>query len=88
MTACVLCLSSLAVADLLCVPCGAKLWAARYMLMMAEVAEMPAEWQLARAKALRELADPAGARLFMVFYNAALAAHEARNKELDRKDER
>jgi hypothetical protein len=96
MTTCLLCPSP-AVAELLCVPCGAKLWAARLWVKDPETVTMWVTGDIPRnlgklpdnlrGIALRELSRPT-AMDFLAQYDAARATHEARNKEFDRKDER
>jgi hypothetical protein len=96
MTTCLLCTSP-PIADLLCVPCGAKLWAARLWVKDSETVAMWVSGDIPRnlgklpdnprGFALRELSRPT-AMDFLASYERAHATHEARNKELDRKDER
>jgi hypothetical protein len=69
-----------AVADLLCVPCGAKLWAAEMIALLDVAAQAPKEWQEARAKALQELGGPAGARLFLLLHSIARSNHVAKSQ--------
>jgi hypothetical protein len=96
MTTCLLCPSP-AVADLLCVPCGAKLWACqKWQHAPKEAARLYKDLLMAegntdcgsveREHAILEM-TPGPRRLFMVLHDAALAAHEARNKEFDRRRE-
>lgn len=82
---CLLC-PAIAVADCLCVPCGAKLWASRWFVLMSEAANIPEEWQTERVKALREIATPNVARNFMQRLDAARAEHDKKNAEFDRMD--
>jgi hypothetical protein len=84
-TTCPLCPSPV-VADGLCVPCGAKLWAARLWEKRADVAyyllvqPIPCGMQEPapeRAKALRLLSTPQAARAFLDKLDAARKAREA-----------
>lgn len=89
MTACLLCESE-AVADLLCVPCGAKKWAAVQLLRGSNfvrelLGPVPAYstrkereglWK-DRETAMRELSTPESARAFLARLEAARKAREA-----------
>jgi hypothetical protein len=81
------------------VPCGAKLWAVKLWeknpLAFAagvRVAALPFKNRGTvaheRTAAMRVITTPKEAWEFYSRYNAAIAAHNAKTKELDRKDER
>jgi hypothetical protein len=84
---CLLCLSA-AIADALCVPCGAKLWAAESWAKRPEYARSYQNAAKAvdaapvvvdhseRTKAiLTHVRSPIEAHVFLVDYHAAMAAH-------------
>jgi hypothetical protein len=94
---CLLCPSP-AVADLLCVPCGAKLWACqKWQSDPKEASRLYSDLLMAegntncgsaeREHAILEM-TPGPRRIFMELYGRELAAHDAKTKEFDRKDER
>lgn len=72
MTHCLLCPSP-AVADGLCVPCGAKKWAADLRVNRPIVARMMSSWK-PRADALREIATLESAHAFLDKLDAARKA--------------
>ena len=71
---CLLCPSPV-VADGLCVPCGAKLWAAQITSLLGAAAGMPQAWQTARAEAIRTL-TPGSARAFLDKYERARSVND------------
>ena len=75
---CLLC-KSVAVADCLCVECGAKLWAAQFVQLIHQPYKEAHESD-ERAKALREFCDPNDACAFLRHYDTARATHEAKNR--------
>jgi hypothetical protein len=94
---CLLCASN-AVADLLCVPCGAKLWAAnvwiddpargyRFVKRRERGERPPANPEhQTRREAFGAITNLYQARTFKAEYDAATATHNAKTKEFDRKD--
>jgi hypothetical protein len=75
-----------AIADCLCVPCGAKLWAVLVTDLMHDAAQMPPEWQQERAKAMKEVRHVPTRVDFLARLDAARAARDAKNAAFDRKD--
>lgn len=84
MTPCLLCPSP-AVANGLCVPCGARLWAAKMRQLLIECAALSCELQQERAGALREMAIAGAPEAFIARIDAARAERKRAEDEKTRR---
>lgn len=84
---CLLC-DFAAVAECLCVPCGANLWAAQVTDLMEVASALSAPEQQERARALREMRVPTNRAAFIAALDDARAMKRAREMIIAKADAR